>query len=193
MGIGINTANAVSKHLHFFIILSSTCCGLCCSPVLAQTPAPPDLKLDYSREAFVSEQDISHVTFDNDGTSIRESRARIRIQSGAGVQRFGVLTFPYESSTQTLDIDFVRVRKPDGTTVLTPSDSVQDMPSEITRQAPFYSDLHEKHVAVKGLGVGDVLEFQTHWRTTKPLAPDQFWFAFTLRRAVEIDPHFTRA
>jgi tetratricopeptide (TPR) repeat protein len=178
MGIGINTANAVSKHLHFFIILSSAWCGLCCSPVLAQTPAPPDLKLDYSHEAFVSEQDITHVTFDNNGTSIRESTARIRIQSGAGVQRFGVLTFPYESSTQTLDIDYVRVRKPDGTTVLTPSDSVQDMPSEITRQAPFYSDLHEKHVAVKGLGVGDVLEFQTHWRTTKPLAPDQFWFAF---------------
>jgi len=44
--------------------------------------------------------------------------------------------------------------------------------------ATFYSDVREKHVAVKGLGVGDMLEFQWHWHTTKPLAPGQFWFAY---------------
>jgi tetratricopeptide (TPR) repeat protein len=178
MGIGTNAFSAVSKRLHVFIIRCSACYWLCCPPVFAQAPPPAEAKSDYSREAFVSEEDITHVTFENDGTSTRESTARVRIQSGAGVQHFGVLTFPYENSTGTVDIDYVRVHKPDGTTVLTPADSVQDMPSEITRQAPFYSDLHEKHVAVKGLGVGDVLEFQTHWRTTKPLVPGQFWFAF---------------
>jgi tetratricopeptide (TPR) repeat protein len=177
MGIRPKTSSPVSKYLRFFILYLA-CYYLSRSPAFAQLPTPTEVKPDYSREAFVSEQDITHVTFENDGTSTRESTARIRIQSGAGVQRFGVLTFPYENSTGTLDIDYVRVRKPDGATVLTPADSVQDMPSEITRQAPFYSDLHEKHVAVKGLGVGDVLEFQTRWRTTKPLAPGQFWFAF---------------
>jgi tetratricopeptide (TPR) repeat protein len=153
-------------------------CFLCSCSLFAQSPSQTKVTPDYSREAFVSEEDVTRIAFENDGTSTRESTTRIRIQSGAGVQRFGVLTFPYESSTGTVDIDYVRVRKPDGTTVLTPLDSVQDMPSEITRQAPFYSDLHEKHVAVKGLGVGDLLEFQAHWRTTKPLAPGQFWFAF---------------
>jgi transglutaminase-like putative cysteine protease len=49
------------------------------------------------------------------------------------------------------------------------------MAAEITRQAPFYSDLHEKHVAVKGLSVGDVLEYRVLEHTTKPLAPGQFW------------------
>jgi tetratricopeptide (TPR) repeat protein len=77
-----------------------------------------------------------------------------------------------------LDIDYVRVRKPDGSVVPTPAENTQDMPSEITREAPFYSDLREKHVAVKGLSVGDVLEYQSHWRGTKPLAPGQFWFAY---------------
>ena len=154
------------------------CCCLCLCSVFAQSPSSTDVKPDYSREAFVCEEDVTHLAFENDGTSVRELTSRIRIQSGAGVQHFGVLTFPYESSTGTVDIDYVQVRKPDGTTVLTPADAIQDMPSEITRQAPFYSDLHERHVAVKGLGVGDVLEFQAHWRTTKPLAPGQFWFAF---------------
>jgi len=176
MRTGTNHSN-ILKPLRL-ITIYLTCSYLCSAALFAQSSAPTEVKPDYSREAFVSEQDITHVTFENDGTSTRESTARIRIQSGAGVQRFGVLTLPYENSTETLDIDFVRVRKPDGTTVLTPPDAVQDMPSQITRQAPFYSDLHEKHVAVKGLGPGDVLEFQTHWRTIKPLAPGQFWFAF---------------
>ena len=167
----------IRKHLrHLTLYWACSCLSL--SMLHAQSATRSETKTDYSREAFLSEQDSTHVTFENDGTSTRESTARIRIQSDAGVQRFGVLTLSYESSTETVDIDYVRVRKPDGTTVLTPTDSVQDMPSDITRQAPFYSDLREKHVAVKGLGVGDVLEFQVHWRTTKPLAPGQFWFAF---------------
>jgi len=66
---------------------------------------------------------------------------------------------------------YVRVRKPDGSVVETPPENVQEMAAQVTHQAPFYSDLHEKHVAVKGLSVGDVLEFRTEEHTTKPLAP----------------------
>jgi tetratricopeptide (TPR) repeat protein len=145
----------------------------------AQTPAKPtNAKLTYSDEAFVVEQDSTRIVFENDGTTDRESTARVRVQSGAGVQRFGVLTFSYQSSTEAVDIDYVRVHKLDGTDVPTPPESVQDMAADITRQAPFYSDLREKHVAVRGLGVGDVLEYRAHWHTTKPLAPGQFWFAY---------------
>ncbi len=53
------------------------------------------------------------------------------------------------------------------------------MPADITRQAPFYSDLREKHVAVKGLSPGDVLEMKTHWRSTKASAPGQFWYSYS--------------
>jgi tetratricopeptide (TPR) repeat protein/transglutaminase-like putative cysteine protease len=139
-------------------------------------------KSDYSKEAYVDEQDITKVTFENDGTGTRETSARIRIQSDAGVQRFGILTLPYQGTTESVDIDYVRVLKPDGTTISTPTDNVQDMPTEITRQAPFYSDLREKHVAVKGLGTGDVLEMRVHWHVTKPLAPGQFWYSFNFSR-----------
>jgi hypothetical protein len=132
-------------------------------------------KADYSQEALVIEQFLRKETFENDGTSVREDTARVRMQSDAGVQRYGLLTFSYASGTGTFELVYVRVRKPDGTMVVTPAENVQDMAAQITREAPFYSDLHEKHVAVKGLGVGDVLEFQTRERTTKPLAPGQFW------------------
>jgi tetratricopeptide (TPR) repeat protein len=139
---------------------------------------PSETKADYSKEAFIDEQDSTKIVAENDGTSTRLTSTRVRIQSDAGVQRFGVLTLSYQNAIENITIDYVRVQKPDGTTIVTPADSVQDMPAEITRQAPFYSDLREKHVAVKGLSVGDVLEYQVRWQTTKPLAPGQFWFSF---------------
>ena len=145
----------------------------------AQAPSKPNAKPDYSTEAFVIEQTSTRVVFENDGTGTRESSARIRIQSDAGVQRYALLTFSYQNSTESVDIDYVRVKKPDGSVVLTPAENTQDMATEITREAPFYSDLREKHVAVKGLSVGDVLEFDAHWRATKPLVPGQFWYSYS--------------
>jgi len=144
------------------------------------SPQPADPKRDYSKEAFVDEEDITKVIFENDGTGTREASFRMRIQSDAGVQRYSVLSLPYQEATETIEIVYIRVRKPDGTVIVTPAENILDMPSDITRQAPFYSDLHEKHVAVKGLTAGDVLETQTRWHVTKPLVPGQFWTAFNV-------------
>src|SRR5271154_5577084 len=148
----------------------------------AQTPPPASpAKDDYSKEAAVVEQMSTKIAFDNDGNSTREQTSRVRVQTDGGVQRWGLLSFPFQSATQTVEIDYVRVHKADGSTLITPPDNVQDLDSEITRSAPFYSDLREKHVAVKGLSKGDILEYEAHWRTTKPLIPGQFWFEYSFQ------------
>ncbi|MGC2196998.1 MAG: DUF3857 domain-containing protein [Terriglobales bacterium] len=149
----------------------------------AQTSPPhAPAKDDYSQEPAVIEEMSTRIVFDNDGNSTREQASRVRVQTDAGVQQWGLLSFPFQSATQTVEIDYVRVRKPDGSTLVTPSDNVQDLDSEITRNAPFYSDLREKHVAVKGLGNGDVLEYAAHWHTTKTLTPGQFWFQYSFHQ-----------
>ena len=144
----------------------------------AQSSSKPVVPPDYTKEAAVVELYSSKVSFENDGTGTRESITRVRIQSDAGVQRFGLLAFSYQSSSETLDVGYVRVHKPDGTVVETPTDSVQDMTTESSRQAPMYSDQREKHIAVKGLGTGDVLEFRVLSKDSKPLVPGQFWYAY---------------
>jgi tetratricopeptide (TPR) repeat protein len=145
-------------------------------------------KQDHSQEAAVIEQMWTKIAFENDGTSIREQTSRVRVQTDAGVKQWGLLIFPFQSAIQTVEIDYVRVRKPDGTTIVTPPDNVQDLDSEITRSAPFYSDLREKHVAVRGLSNGDVLEYAAHWHATKSLIPGQFWFQYTFQHnAIVLD------
>src|ERR1700676_408190 len=136
---------------------------------------------DYSLEASVIEELTTKIAFDNDGKLAHEQISRVRVQTDSGVQAWGILNFPFQSATQTVEIDYVRVRKPDGSIQITPPDNVQDLDAEITRSAPFYSDLREKHVAVKGLAKGDILEYMAHWHTTKPLVPGQFWYQYSFQ------------
>ena len=148
-------------------------------PKAGDKPAAP---ADYSQEPFVVEQMWNQVTFDNEGNRTRQQTTRVRVKTDAGVQQWGLLTIPFQSAAETLEVNYVRVVRGDGSTITTPPDNVQDMDSQITRDAPFYSDLREKHIAVKGLGKGDVLEYQISWRPLKPLIPGQFWFEYNFQR-----------
>jgi len=76
------------------------------------------------------------VAFDNDGNFTREQTSRVRVQTDAGVKQWGLLTFPFQSATQTVEIDYVRVHKADGSAAITPPDNIQDLDSEITGGAP---------------------------------------------------------
>jgi hypothetical protein len=134
---------------------------------------------DISKEAVVVERYVTHAVYQADGSGTREVAAVIRVQSEAGVQSLAVLRFAYNTVNDAADIDYVRVRKPDGKIIATPDANIQDMPADVTRVAPVYSSIHEKHVTVKALGVGDVLEYQVRFRTAKPQIAGQFWYEHT--------------
>ena len=145
-----------------------------------QTAAPTHS--DFSKEAIVVDKLYTRLREEKDGTGTRETTARIRILADAGVKEMAVLTFTYTALNQQIDIGYVRVIKPDGTVVVTPDYNVQDLPADVTRSAPMYSDIHQKHVAVKGLGVGDTLEYQVTLKTLKPEVPGHFWFEYSFEK-----------
>ena len=152
---------------------------LFCVPAFAQTPAKKDaVSQDFSKEGAVIEEWTTRVVFQSDGTSTREFRARVRVQSDAGVQQYGVLRIPYQASVEHLDFQDVRVTKRNKSIAVTPLDSIQDVTSEIYRDDPMYSDLREKHLAVKGLEPGDTLEYSVRLHLDRPLAKGQFWFGY---------------
>ena len=153
------------------------------SQTLAPTATSASKPPDYSNEPFVLEQAITKISFQSDGTSMQETTVRVHIQSQAGLQNYGVLHFGFASATSKADIGYVRVTKPDHRVVQTSPENVLDMPADITRQAPFYSDLKEKQVAVKGLEIDDVLEYQYRVEVDRPLDPNQFWFSYNFTRS----------
>jgi len=146
-------------------------------PVKAAAKAP-----DFSKEAVVYERYSTWVREEADGTGVRKSAVRVKVLADAGVKSMAVLEFNYTAGNQQLDIGTVLVKKPDGTVVVTPAYNIQDLPADVSREAPMYSDLHVKHVAVKGLGVGDVLEYEVTLRTLKPDVPGHFWLEYSFEK-----------
>ena len=132
---------------------------------------------DYSKEPFVIQSAVGKLVFQNDGKYTSDETLRILIQSNAGLQSWGILHFTYSSAMSTVNIAYVRVRKPDGSVVETPAGDAMEVTPDISREAPMYSDLKDKQVAVKGLQVGDTLEYQWQNVIETPLIPGQFWYA----------------
>ena len=130
---------------------------------------------DYSTEAWVIEKLENRFTFNADGTSDRESHVRVRVQSDAGLQQFGQLVIGYNRDIDQVEIKTVRVIKPSGQQIDTPTTDVQDLSSAVERIAPMFSDYREKHISVAALRPGDTLEYDIAVHTTKPLVPGQFW------------------
>ncbi|HEY1660613.1 MAG TPA: DUF3857 domain-containing protein [Candidatus Sulfotelmatobacter sp.] len=136
-------------------------------------PAKP--QHDYSQEAYVIEQYRSIYHFENDGTGRRETIARVRVQSEAGVQQWGQIQFGYNSANERVEIAYVRVIKADGSVVKAGEDAVQDLSAPIEQQAPVYTDFRQKHITVPGLRPGEVLEYDIMTIVHTALAPGQFW------------------
>jgi Domain of Unknown Function with PDB structure (DUF3857)/Transglutaminase-like superfamily len=173
-----------------FTLLLTLCCLRVAAAQDAAAPKPPIAQalsakaVDTSKEALVYDQMHTRIRMEADGTGTRETTARVRVLADAGVKEMAVLAFTYTASNQQVDIGYVRVKKPDGTVVVTPDYNAQDMPADVSRLAPMYSDIHQKHVTVKGLGVGDTLEYQVTLRTVKPELPGQFWLEYSFEKNV---------
>src|SRR5215470_1046663 len=165
------------------LLYALLCACFAAAPGLAQTKpespssAPKSSEYDYSREAIVIEKMATAYNFNADGTGEKTVTFVGHVQSDAAVRQFGVITFPYASSNERPEVIYLRARKKDGSVVQTPSEDAQDMPSQVSRIAPFYSDLKEKQIPVKSLSVGDTVEYQVLFHFEKAQAANQFWGA----------------
>ncbi len=148
----------------------------------AKNQLTPDQAKAFSTDSFRDESIVierSETTYrmHSDGTGERDLHALLRIQSDGAAQQFGVLSFSYASASEIPAIKLVRVHKADGTSVDTPVADAIDMPAGVSREAPLYSDLKEKHLPVRSLSKGDTLEYEVDTTINKPEAPGQFWGA----------------
>jgi hypothetical protein len=167
--------------------------GLACTTLLLALPARAQTP-DHSQEAFIVEHVRTAWRFESDGRGRRELYMRLRTQSEAGVQQWGQLLFGYNAANERADIEFVRVRKPDGSVVNTSLDAVQDLSAPVQRVAPIYTDFRQKHATVESLRPGDTLEFKMVGTIHTALAPGHFWIehgftedAIVLDELLEID------
>lgn len=159
----------------FLPVVASALPFACMAQTPAAAPATPSAADPYRNESVVIERSETTYRMHADGTGERDLHVILRIQSDGAAQQFGVLSFGYAAANETPVIKFVRVHKSDGSTVETPVADAIDMPADVSRQAPLYSDLKEKHLPVRSLSPGDKLEYEVDTAINKPDAPGEFW------------------
>ena len=125
------------------------------------------------------------MVFQSDGTSTTEFRARVRVQSDSGVRQYGVLPFPYQASVGGVEVQDVRVTKPNGSVVSTPLDSIQDMTSEVSRKLPCTATC-AKSMSLSGTRTGRYAGYSVRWQLEKPLATGQFWIGYKFRKNANV-------
>ncbi len=129
----------------------------------------------YAAESIVLVKTLVAYQMAADGTGTHIHTVVARIQSEAAVKELGVIGVSYAGATERVEFQYARVRRADGTVVETPVTDALDVPMEVTRQAPFYSDLKQKQLPIRSLRVGDTLEWQAKVVRTQSEAPGQFW------------------
>jgi hypothetical protein len=161
------------------------------TPIAKSISPPADDR--YAAEPAVIESNDREITIASDGTGSEHQTIVVRVQTEAAVKNLSVVSFPFASTSQHVDIDYMRVRHPDGSVVETPVADALEMPTEVMRQAPFYSDLKQKQIPVRGLRPGDRLEWSVRLVRTKADAPGRFWgiSAFTGKERVALAETFT--
>jgi tetratricopeptide (TPR) repeat protein len=148
------------------------------TPPIPTAPAPAaekDAAQDYSKQPAVVEQLITRYRWEADGTGVRQTIVRAKLQSPLGVQEFGQLPIGYSSENESVRFNYVRVHKADGHIIEVPTKDVQELTAPVAQQAPMYSDFKVKNLVIPSLEVGDTLEYDTTVEITKPLASHEFW------------------
>lgn len=144
-------------------------------PATAPAAAP-----DYSHEDVIVDKYYQSIHLNDDGTAEIGTEMSERILTEAGLRAQGVLHDAYLSGLESLEFKYVRAVKADGSCIETPGSDAQDVASEVTQQAPMYSDVRIKDLPVRGLAVGDRLEYSVVEHLEHPLAPGQFWHSINL-------------
>ncbi len=155
--------------------------------LFAFLPAVSQPEHSYSAEPFVIRHANTVIDMKADGTGEQTETMVVAVQSEAAARQFSVVSTFYAKQSQRTEFIYVRVRHPDGSVVATPLGDVQDQAAPVTQQAPFYSDLMIKQLPVKGLRVGDTLEWQTHNVRTVAEVPGQFWGAESFTREAVLE------
>jgi tetratricopeptide (TPR) repeat protein len=165
-------------------------CALFVLPLAAlaqDLQAAREAKPDLSKEAFVFENYLTRLRFENDGTGTKELQVRVRIQSEAGVQQLGLVRLGYNSASEKINVAYVKVIKPDGSEIVAKTDLIQDLPSEIQQVAPQYTDFREKHINVPALRPGDTLEYKVETSVFAPMIPGQFFTEYSFERNLAVE------
>ncbi len=129
---------------------------------------------DYPDEAYVYLLDDGVVRYEADGRGTRTYRQVVQILKQEAAEDFAEFQFSYSAGREKLQINWMRVLKPDGTVVTAAPAQEQESDAPVTLASPMYSDLRRHRVTLGGVGPGMLVDWSYTVETLKPAMPGDF-------------------
>ena len=160
---------SVAISLVLIVELFQSCCGAQAANHPAEDPGK------YKAEPVVIEHLDQTFRMQADGTGMLEKSVVARVQSESTLKQLAVLSLPFASNSEHVEWLSVKIVHQDGGVTETPPGSAIEVAEQVTREAPFYSDLKESQLPIRDLRVGDTLVWKARLVRTKAEAPGEFW------------------
>lgn len=123
------------------------------------------------------------VRFENDGTGTQQFDVRVKAGTDEGISELKTLSFDYDSANEKVELRFLRVTKPNGSTILAKPDAVADDLAPAAKDAPAFSEIREAKITVPAMAPGDTLSYEVVTSIRKSPAPGEFWFSHSFLSA----------
>ncbi len=134
------------------------------------------------RNAVVEQLQVVH-RYEDNGTGEVIHTAKLRILTETGLKMYGAVYLPYASELESLQINYLRTIKADGTVIPADPSKAMDVTPPVARYAPMFSDIKIKALVAPQLQVGDSVELQYTRTIRTPYMPDNFWVMYSLDRS----------
>lgn len=120
-----------------------------------------------------------NITLGNDGKLVSEYHYVIKILNDRGKENFGEVSLQYDSTYETLEIEYARTIKPDGTVVKVGDKNVRDV--SLYLNFPMYSNARARIISMPEVMPGSVLEYKVRILRTKLVNKKDFDSAYWLQ------------
>lgn len=134
----------------------------------------------YPDDAFVFLLDEGVYRIEPDGRYSRTVRQVVQILKQQGAQQYRERQFAYDPAHQRLNVNWMRVVKPNGEVVSAEPSQVQESDVPASMQTPVYVNTKVKRMSLSGLEPGTILDFSFTIEELKPFMPGEFFFPWVV-------------
>jgi hypothetical protein len=140
----------------------------------------------YAAEDIVIEKSTTSIDIENDGTFTQINELLIQLVSEQGAKGVGQLPIPFNDSQQTVEIVDAYTVKPDGTRLTVGSDKIFTQASQVSVEAPIFSDMKFKIIVFPDPQAGGKIYFKVKIKQTTAVFRNHFSFYELVQRPVPI-------
>ncbi|HUL02898.1 MAG TPA: DUF3857 domain-containing protein [Gemmatimonadales bacterium] len=130
---------------------------------------------DYPDQPFVVLLDDGIVSLEMDGRARTTYRQVVQILTQDGAEPWGERAFSYVQARERFAINWVRVIRPDGTTITPQPAQEQEGPPDVALQAPVYSSARVRRITLGGVAPGTIVDVSYTIERQQPMFSGEFY------------------